>query len=230
VVAPPADAAEADAGARRLASALATLRGPFPPASQALVGEEARFVALDCEMVGVGSEGRSALALVVLCDWHGRVLFRSFCRPAEAVTDLRTFVSGVREEHLRGAPDFRAVQARVCELLSGKLLVGHGLKNDLEALLLHHDVRARRDTAHYPPLMRTTAFGALKSRKLRDLAKEHLGADIQGDGAAHDPAEDARAALAVYKVFRLQWERDEARLRARAKGKSKGSAKAGARS
>ena len=188
-------------------------------------------MALDCEMVGVGTEGRSALALVVLVDWFGRELFKSFCRPAEAVTDFRTFVSGVTAQHLARAPDFRSVQARVCALLMGKTLVGHGLKNDLDALLLHHDLHSRRDTAHYPPLMRKNAFGALRSQKLKKLVADHLGAEIQVAGAAHDPAEDARAALAVYKLFRTQWERDEADRSRRHKnrgGKKKAPRAAGA--
>ena len=57
---------------------------------------------------------------------------------------------------------------------------------------------------------RKNAFGALRSQKLKKLVADHLGAEIQVAGAAHDPAEDARAALAVYKLFRTQWERDEA--------------------
>ena len=208
-----------DAELRRKQAALATLLGPFPSAEVELQGEENRIVALDCEMVGVGTEGRSALALVVMIDWHGRVLFRSFCKPAETVTDFRTFVSGVRADHLIGAPDFRAVQARVCALLTGRVLVGHGLQNDLEALLLHHEISARRDTAHYPPLMRRNPYGVLRSQKLKVLVKEHLGTDIQREGAAHDPAEDARAALALYKSFRLPWERDMAKINARKKAK-----------
>jgi RNA exonuclease 4 len=211
-----------DAESRRKQAALATLLGPFPPPEVELQGEENRIVALDCEMVGVGTEGRSALALVVMIDWHGRVLFRSFCKPSETVTDFRTFVSGVRADHLIGAPDFRAVQARVCALLTGRVLVGHGLQNDLEALLLHHEISARRDTAHYPPLMRRNPYGVLRSQKLKVLVKEHLGTDIQREGAAHDPAEDARAALALYKSFRLPWERDMAKINARKKhGKTK---------
>jgi len=59
---------------------------------------------------------------------------------------------------------------------------------------------------------------------------DHLGAEIQVAGAAHDPAEDARAALAVYKLFRTQWERDEAERQRRHRGrggKKKGAAGGG---
>ncbi len=48
------------------------------------------------------------------------------------MTDLRTAVSGVRFANLRDAPTFEDVQGRVSKLLKDKILVGHGLENDLQ--------------------------------------------------------------------------------------------------
>ena len=60
-----------------------------------------KYVAMDCEMVGVGPEGvESALARVTLVNYHGAVLMDEFVKPQEAVTDYRTHVSGVKPEHL----------------------------------------------------------------------------------------------------------------------------------
>ena len=57
-----------------------------------------------------------------------------------------------------------------------------------------------RDTSKYLPLMHRPESGAKPlSRSLRDLALEHLGHTIQA--GEHDPAEDARAALALYLTF-----------------------------
>ena len=99
--------------------------------------------------------------------------------------------------------------AKVRGLLRGKLLVGHGLANDLGVLELGHPTSATRDTALYAPLMR--GHKRLYPRKLRDLAREQLnGMRIQsghGTAAGHDPAEDARAALLLYRKHRLAWER-----------------------
>ena len=90
-------------------------------------------MSLDCEMVGVGPGGlRSVLALVVVVDWAGRVLLCEHVRPEEPVTDYRTHVSGVRAAHLRGAAPFKDVQRRVAALLAGRILVGHGLRNDFK--------------------------------------------------------------------------------------------------
>jgi RNA exonuclease 4 len=60
-------------------------------------------------------------------------------------------VSGVRPEDLVGAPHFKEVRKRVSELLKGKILVGHGLKHDMQALFLGRDKRMLRDTSEYEP-------------------------------------------------------------------------------
>jgi DNA polymerase III epsilon subunit-like protein len=205
--APPPSSLSSSSVSHRRAAALATIKGPFPPPSHVLSADEQRFIALDCEMVGVGHEGkRSALAEVVLVDWAGRVLYHTHVAPLEPVTDYRTHVSGVRPEHLRGAPSFKAVQAEVEARVRGKVVVGHGLVNDMKALLLSHPWRATRDTALFKPLVRKTRTGHVKPRRLKLLAEQHLGAAIQT--GEHEPAEDARAALALYKYFRQDWEHD----------------------
>ena len=54
-------------------------------------------------MVGVGPEGsESTLARVSIVNYHGVVMLDQFVRPREKVTDYRTWVSGIREEDLRG--------------------------------------------------------------------------------------------------------------------------------
>jgi RNA exonuclease 4 len=210
--APPAAAAAGGGGAAAasappaLAAARACLLGPFDPAAP-LSREHEKYVAVDCEMVGVGEGGhRSALARVVAVDYLGRVLLNTFVKPSEAVSDYRTFVSGVTAAKVKSAPALAPVQAEVARLLKGKVLVGHGLKNDLRALLLSHGRRDTRDTALYRPFCRRRVDGVWGPRRLKHLVKEHLGVDIQQDGVAHDPAEDARAALALYRLTRVEWE------------------------
>lgn len=64
--------------------------------------ETGQYLAIDCEMVGVGPEGvESMLARVSIVNYHGAVILDRFVRPREKVTDYRTWVSGVREEDLR---------------------------------------------------------------------------------------------------------------------------------
>ena len=61
-----------------------------------------------------------------------------------------------------------------------------------------------RDTARWPPLMRTTRHGKRRPRKLRDLVLEHLDRKIQE--GEHGSVEDATAAMDLYKLFAADWE------------------------
>lgn len=113
-------------------------------------GDVGRYVAIDCEMVGVGPvrtvtryvfgkarkqpETESSLARVSIVNFHGAVVLDAFVRQKEAVTDYRTAVSGVRPEDLNG-PDtlpFDEVQRKVAEILKDRNLVGHAVQNDLK--------------------------------------------------------------------------------------------------
>lgn len=83
-------------------------------------------------MVGLGHLGsESALARVSIINYHGHVLLDTFVAPRERVTEYRTWVSGIRERDLVGAPGFEEVQKKVAELCEGRVLVGHAIDNDL---------------------------------------------------------------------------------------------------
>ena len=166
-----------------------------------------QYVGLDCEMVGTGDEGKnSVLARACVVDWNGTVLYDSFVKVKERITDFRTQFSGVRAKNLKSASavSFRECAAAVAALLKGKILVGHALHNDLKVLLLSHPASAIRDTARYRPLMRHGRDGKFRPRKLRDLAKRHLDMDIQS--GEHTPDEDARVAMLLYRQHRREWE------------------------
>lgn len=170
--------------------------------------ERNTYVAMDCEMVG-GISGTSLCARVVLVDWKGRTLLDSFVAPDEPIEDYRTYVSGISEEDLHGAPSLLSVQQKVLELLERKILVGHALVNDLEALRIQHPWHMQRDTATYPPFMRniTSQDGQslLLPRKLKELVHEKLG-DKNFQSGVHCPIEDALGALNLYKQHRPRWE------------------------
>jgi len=170
------------------------------------------YFALDCEMVGVGPEGLdSAVARVTLCNWAEKVILDTFVKVPVKVTDYRTFVSGIEAKDLEsdGAITLTDVQKIVTKLLHGKILIGHALENDLAALKITHPWHDIRDTANYPPFMKKgeTDETALRPRKLKELVRDKLGGDIQTLGEAHDPKEDARAALRLYKSERMEWEK-----------------------
>lgn len=103
-----------------------------------------KFIALDCEMVGVGPPSvdnrtgktitESSLARVSLVNYYGETLLDAFVKQKERVTDYRTHVSGVRPQDLVGpnALSFEDVQQKVADVLKGRTLIGHAVFNDLK--------------------------------------------------------------------------------------------------
>jgi RNA exonuclease 4 len=177
--------------------------------------KSSQYVSLDCEMVGTGPCGKiSCLARATIVDWYGRVVLETFVHPTAHVTDFRTRVSGIAFEDLFHSNDEddqdRIMTIDDCRqivesILYGKILIGHGLENDLVCLGIHHPWEKIRDTATYEPFMRQSNLnGLLYPRKLRDLYYENFQVVIQG--SCHSSYEDAMAALRLYQLVQVEWE------------------------
>ncbi|QLL34367.1 hypothetical protein HG536_0G02280 [Torulaspora globosa] len=163
-----------------------------------------KYLAMDCEFVGVGPEGKeSALARVSLVNYYGHVILDEFVKPREKVTDWRTWVSGVRPEHMKDAVPFREIQKKVAGLLQDRILVGHSIKHDLESLLISHPKSSIRDTSRHLPFRQAYAKG--KTPSLKKLAKEILKREVQV--GEHSPIEDARITMLIYRSDRKEFER-----------------------
>eukprot|EP00586_Coscinodiscus_wailesii_P000675 CAMPEP_0172483966 /NCGR_PEP_ID=MMETSP1066-20121228/11213_1 /TAXON_ID=671091 /ORGANISM="Coscinodiscus wailesii, Strain CCMP2513" /LENGTH=318 /DNA_ID=CAMNT_0013248187 /DNA_START=205 /DNA_END=1161 /DNA_ORIENTATION=- len=207
-------------------SEISTTTTPTITTIPSLPYDKSNYLALDCEMVGTGPDGqKSACARVCIVNYNRHILLDTFVKVSEPVTDYRTFVSGVRACDIESDRAVSLVNCRhvVRELLDGKVLIGHGLKNDLQALGLTHPWFNVRDTAKYEPYMTTapapgggggviTGGGmkrrqTLQARKLKDLALQKLGVEIQVEGREHSPVEDAIAALELYKLASKKWEK-----------------------
>ncbi|VAH56599.1 unnamed protein product [Triticum turgidum subsp. durum] len=194
---------------------------PHPSSVQSLTRSMSRVgarggrgaVALGCKMVGGGSDGTlDVCARVCVVDEHETILYESFVKPLIPVTHYRYETTGIRPEHLRDAPTVKQAMRRVQDILlngeesysyssrgAARLLVGHGLEHDLDALGMDYPAHLKRDTATYPPLMKTSA--RLMSNSLRYLTRSCLGYDIQ-TGGHHHPYDDCVAAMRLYKRMR----------------------------
>ncbi|KAI0759975.1 ribonuclease H-like domain-containing protein, partial [Trametes elegans] len=166
-----------------------------------------KYLALDCEMVGVGLDGaESALARVSLVNFHGAVLLDAFVRPKERVVDYRTQFSGIRPSDMPAtAKPFEEVQQQVADLLKDRILVGHAVHNDLKALLLSHPRSQTRDTQS---LSHKHKLPSARGRRpaLRHLVQTELGLAIQT--GEHSSVTDARATMALFRLHRKTWEKD----------------------
>ncbi|KAI1463045.1 ribonuclease H-like domain-containing protein [Daldinia caldariorum] len=158
--------------------------------------EVGKYIAIDCEMVGVGPEGRdSVLARVSVVDFHGRQVYDSFVRPRETVTDWRTHITGLTPRILLPvARSFDEVQEAVATLMRGRIVVGHDIRHDLAVLQLSHPPGQIRDTARFVGYKQ---YGHGPKPALRVLAREVLGVEIQT--GHHSSIEDARVAMLLFR-------------------------------
>jgi len=84
-----------------------------------------------------------------------------------AVTQLMAWV----------AREFRDIQKEVSAILVDRVLVGHAVKNYLEALLLSYLKRDIRDSSRHPGFRKLSAG---RTQTLNKLAHEVLRIEIQG--------------------------------------------------
>ncbi|GMF11102.1 unnamed protein product [Phytophthora lilii] len=124
--------------------------------------ENSQILAMDCEMVGVGLSGKtSVLARCSIVDYDGNVVYDKHVRPVEKVTDFRTHVSGIKASSLRHAIPFAQCLKEVGKIMQDKIIVGHALKNDFQALMFTPPKHLIRDTAYYRPYMRRKMNGTV---------------------------------------------------------------------
>ncbi|XP_031632880.1 RNA exonuclease 4 [Contarinia nasturtii] len=160
-------------------------------------------IALDCEMVGIGPNGKDhMLARVSIVNERGEIIMDKYVKPTMPVIDYRTQYSGITPLHLEDAANFADVQAEVSRIKFNRILVGHALHNDLKVLKMEHPKRLIRDTSTYK---KCREFSEGRSPSLRLLTNCILNYDIQT--GAHCSVEDAQATMAIYKKFSRSWEK-----------------------
>ncbi|KAI1757190.1 ribonuclease H-like domain-containing protein [Xylaria castorea] len=171
--------------------------------------EVGKYIAIDCEMVGIGPTGQDHMLARVSCvDFHGKQVYDSFVIPREFVTDYRTAITGITASTLRApaARPFEEVQATVADLLKGRILVGHDVRHDLAVLELSHPTPQIRDTARHSSFRR---FGHGPKPALRTLARELLGLDDFQKGK-HSSVEDARVAMLLFRTKKSEFDVENA--------------------
>lgn len=98
------------------------------------IARSGNYVAIDCEFVGVAPRQESALARVSVVNYYGVTYLDVYVKPDGQVTDWRTPISGVTQEHMKNAVSFEKAKDLVAGLIGGRILVGHSVSQDLKYL------------------------------------------------------------------------------------------------
>lgn len=204
-------------GAASLAAALVTEEAesltPLNTTNNVSADVLVNSVALDCEMVGMKPNNHSALAQIAICDFWGNQLYNEYVMPrggTSAIQDYRYAYSGITEQLLttKGRP-FSEVLREVKRIIAGRTIVGHGLDSDFKVLDITPDKSMVWDTATIEKYKKPHPYkpGETQPKKLKDLARNVAGNIIQknernaeGKAKGHNPLEDARAAMNLYRV------------------------------
>ncbi|OBA19107.1 hypothetical protein METBIDRAFT_33705 [Metschnikowia bicuspidata var. bicuspidata NRRL YB-4993] len=160
-----------------------------------------KFLAIDCEFVGVGPNDQSALARVSLVNYYGVVLLDTYVKPEQRVTNWRTWVSGVTPQHMRNAVSYKEARERVKNIIDGRVLVGHAVHNDLECLGISVPKHLIRDTSRFPEFKKQNGG---KMPSLKKLCRVYLNLEIQN--GLHSSVEDAQATMAIFRLHQKAME------------------------
>ena len=167
-------------------------------ASQRERGSAPRVISLDCEMVGT-TQGAELAKITLVDAATSEVLLDTFVRPEGEVVDLRTATSGVTAKDLKNAAySFRELQTMLLSqyIFRDTVLLGHGLKNDLDVLRLSHPrlIDTGRIFDHPVGIPGTTP-------SLRFLAQRYLKKTIQNSlQRGHSSIEDAVTCAELYRL------------------------------
>ncbi|XP_012974360.1 apoptosis-enhancing nuclease [Mesocricetus auratus] len=217
---PSQTSADTEASGSRKQRPKATSSSGGPCSKRPVPGETPRrgpskCVAIDCEMVGTGPRGRvSELARCSVVSYSGDVLYDKYIRPEMPIVDYRTRWSGITHQHMRKAIPFQVAQKEILKLLKGKVVVGHALHNDFQALKYVHPRSQTRDTTYVPNLLSQPSSHTRARVSLKDLALHLLHKKIQVGHQGHSSVEDAMTAMELYQLVEVQWEQEASNAQA----------------
>uniref|UniRef100_G1N9A5 Interferon stimulated exonuclease 20 n=1 Tax=Meleagris gallopavo TaxID=9103 RepID=G1N9A5_MELGA len=144
-------------------------------------------------------------------NYDGDVIYDKYVLPLLPIVDFRTRWSGITKRHMESAIQFRAAQEEILKILKDKIVVGHAIHNDFQALKYFHPKERTRDTSRIPLLNQRAGLPPGANASLKSLARHLLQKKIQVGCKGHSSVEDARTAMELYRLVEVPWEAELAR-------------------
>uniref|UniRef100_UPI00398E4FA8 interferon-stimulated gene 20 kDa protein-like n=1 Tax=Pristiophorus japonicus TaxID=55135 RepID=UPI00398E4FA8 len=169
--------------------------------------DPSKYVAIDCEMVGLGPHGcESGLARCSIVDYCGTVIYDKFVKPDGKIVDFRTPVSGIRPSDMDTALSYHIAREEILKIIEGKIIVGHDPRSDFRVLKSDISDYAVRDTSSCKLLIIKAKLKTDRRASLKTLCQNLLGKRIQTSLKGHSSVEDAVAAMELFKLVDKTWE------------------------
>ena len=185
-----------------------------------------QVVAIDCEMVGCypssgwpsTKKGKpnseiSVAAQCALVDYNNKVLYKSYIKPPSELKVTRLGWRGLNPAEVEKGVPFEKARRKILSIMNDKIIVAHDIGHDLASLKIKigDDIPSSkvRDTATCQLLRRRAGIPShYPKASLRSLASGVLKKTIQNT-FPHDPEEDARVAMELYRCVEEEWEERE---------------------
>lgn len=166
------------------------------------------FLAIDCEMIQT-RKSNNFPARFSIVGYYGKQLLNVFIEPDSNVVNWRTSKSGMSLEVYERAGDEEKVvelweAVDMIEELLAKyhaILVGHNIISDLRAL----GINDMPEDSY----LDTQKLGRYKNECggnwLKRLVEAYFNVRIQYQSSGHDPLEDARASMMLFRTFQREF-------------------------
>lgn len=153
--------------------------------------------AVDCEFCDTASG--KVLTRISIVNFQSEVVYDTYVKPDEKITNYQTRYSGITEEILEGVTTtLEEVQSKVLSIVSSSdILIGHSLESDLRVMRLRHPrvIDSALTYEHHK--------GFPQKPGLRWLSEQYLKRLIQqgeATGNGHSSIEDLIASLDLIKM------------------------------
>lgn len=137
------------------------------------------IVAIDCEMVLTKARNdfkqKHELARLSIVNYNGHILFDEFIKPKNKVINYLTWVSGVTREKVENSKYYEFHHDKIMDILRDKIIIGHTLKSDYEALNYFPNPKKNRDLKTFKIFQEN----GNKILSLKKMAMAFLNIDIQ---------------------------------------------------